>query len=82
MKVGEKLLKVLNKKYTPATTFPLKFGRYDLVLKTDDEGNAILLFIGEENEDGMIKGNRFTRVLVKDSSGKIVKDHWDNKGKV
>jgi hypothetical protein len=82
MKIGDKLLKQLNKTYTPSTTIPLKFGRYDLIIKTDDGGNPILLFIGKANEEGMIKGERFGRVLIKDPSGKVIKDHWDNKGKV
>ena len=82
MKIGDKLLKQLNKTYTPSATIPLKFGRYDLVIKTDDSGNPILLFIGEANEEGIIKGERFGRVLIKDPSGKVIKDHWDNKGKV
>ena len=51
-------------------------------MKTDEEGNALLLFIGEAQADGHIKGDRFARRLLKDSAGKIVKDHWDYKGKV
>ncbi|MBE9464237.1 hypothetical protein ACFP1I_06415 [Dyadobacter subterraneus] len=82
MKPGDKLLKEINKKYTPSTTIPLKFGRYDMVVKTNDEGYAILLFIGKADEDGIIKGNRFTRVLIKDSNGNTIKDHWDHKGKI
>lgn len=82
MKAGDKLLKELNKKYALSSTIPLKFGRYDLVIKTNGDGDAILLFMGKANEDGTIKGNRFSRILIKDSSGKIVKDHWDHKGKI
>jgi hypothetical protein len=82
MKIGDKLLKQLSKIYTPSATIPLQFGRYDLVIKTDDSGNPILLFIGKENEEGIIKGERFSRVLIKNPDGKVIKDHWDNKGKV
>jgi hypothetical protein len=82
MKIGDKLLKQLNKTYTPSVTIPLKFGRYDLIIKTDKYGNPILLFIGKANEEGIIKGERFSRVLIKDPDGKVIKDHWDNKGKV
>jgi len=81
MKIGEKLLKVLSKKYTPSDMVSARFERYDLAMKTDEEGNAVMLFIGKLNEEGVIKGNRFTRVLIKDPSGKIIKDHWDHKGK-
>lgn len=82
MKIGEKLLKELNKKYEPDRMVNKKFGRYDLAFKTDDEGNPILLFIGNENEEGKITGHRFGRVLIKDKEGKVIKDHWDNKGKI
>jgi hypothetical protein len=82
MKIGEKLLKVLNKTYTPSAMIPLKFGRYDIAFKTDESGNPILLFIGKANEEGIIKGDRFGRVLIKDAEGKVVKDHWDNRGTI
>ncbi|WP_240163626.1 hypothetical protein [Spirosoma taeanense] len=59
-----------------------KFGRYDLAMKTDEAGNPILLFIGQADEQGMIKGDQFTRRLIKDENGVTLKDHWDYKGKV
>jgi hypothetical protein len=82
MRIGAKLLKVISKKYPPASLIPARFERYDLAMKTDDEGNVVVLFIGNANDQGIIKGDRFTRVLVKDESGKLLKDHWDYKGKV
>ncbi|WP_266365545.1 hypothetical protein [Tellurirhabdus rosea] len=82
MKIGEKLLKQISKKYPPSDSVELRFGRYDVVLKTDEDGNADLLFIGEKTENGQIRGDRFHRRLLKDAEGKIVKDHWDYKGKV
>ncbi|WP_345248840.1 hypothetical protein [Nibrella saemangeumensis] len=81
MKIGEALQKKLAKKYEPSTMVSLKFNRYDVALKTDEEGNPILLFIGKADENGTIKGDRYTRRLVKDSSGAVIKDHWDYKGK-
>jgi hypothetical protein len=82
MRIGENLLKKLNKKYEPSTMVNLKFRDYDLALKTDEEGNPILMFIGKADESGMIKGDRYARRLLKDAEGKTVKDHWDYKGKV
>jgi len=82
MKIGESLLKHLNKKYEPARMVNFKFGRYDVAMKTDDEGNPMLLFIGKANEEGMIKGDHYSRRLLKDASGAVIKDHWDYKGKV
>ncbi|TDE14487.1 hypothetical protein [Dyadobacter psychrotolerans] len=81
MKIGEKLLKVLNKKYPPSEFVAVRFERYDLAIKTDSDGDAVVLFIGKANQEGVVKGNRFSRVLVKDASGKVLKDHWDHKGK-
>lgn len=82
MKIGEVLQKKLDKKYEPSAMVALKFNRYDVALKTDEEGNPVLLFIGRADEDGVIKGDRYVRRLVKDPSGAIIKDHWDYKGKV
>jgi hypothetical protein len=82
MKIGENLLKKLNKKYEPSSMVNLQFRGYDLALKTDDEGNPVLLFIGKANEAGIIKGDRYARRLLKDKEGKVIKDHWDYKGKV
>jgi hypothetical protein len=60
----------------------IKLRGYDLALKTDEEGNPILLFIGKANKEGIIKGDRYARRLLKNKDGKILKDHWDYKGKI
>ncbi|MGA0557927.1 hypothetical protein ACO2Q8_14815 [Larkinella sp. VNQ87] len=82
MKIGNRLLKHLTKKYEPSKLVSFRFGRYDVALKTDEEGNAVLAFVGQANEQGIIRGDQFTRRLVKDTSGAFIKDHWDYKGKV
>jgi hypothetical protein len=82
MKIGENLLKKLNKQYEPSSMVSIKFRGYDLALKTDEEGNPILLFIGKANKEGIIKGDRYARRLLKNKGGKILKDHWDYKGKI
>lgn len=81
MKIGDKLLKELSKRYLPDSTIDKKFGRYDLTFRTDAEGDPIMLFIGNRAPNGRIAGNRFTRVIVRDPSGKVLKDHWDAKGR-
>lgn len=81
MKIGDKLLKELTKRYEPDSTIDKKFGRYDLTFRTDTDGNPVMLFIGTRDADGRINGNRFTRVMVRDAEGKVVKDHWDAKGR-
>ena len=80
-KLGAPILKILNKKYPPSTLIEQRFGRYDLAFKTDEEGRPVLLFLGKMQENGKIRGERFSRTLIKDEKG-IVKDHWDNKGRV
>ncbi|SDE97480.1 hypothetical protein SAMN05216464_111142 [Mucilaginibacter pineti] len=82
MKIGPELSKVLSKTYEPSALIEMIFQRYDLVMKTDDAGRPVLLFIGKKNAQGKINGERFARRLLTDEDGNIVKDHWDHKGKV
>jgi hypothetical protein len=81
MKLGEELLKIVAKKYEPSTMVEVKFKGYDVSIKTDGDGNAILVFIGKKNEQGIIKGERYARTLKTDREGKRIKDHWELKGK-
>ena len=81
MKLNKAILNILTKRYKPLAVTQLKFRNYDLAVKTDDEGNAILLFLGKLNEQGIIKGERYARTLKKDREGNIIKDHWELKGK-
>jgi hypothetical protein len=81
MAIGEDLQKKLSKKFEPSTMVEMKYKGYDLAFKTDDEGNAVQLFIGKKTERETIKGERYSRILKKDGEGKILKDHWELKGK-
>jgi len=81
MALSEELQKKLGKKYEASSMIEMKFKGYNVSFKTDDEGNAILLFIGKKTEQGTIKGERYARTLKKDREGKIFKDHWELKGK-
>ena len=80
MSLGAAILKIINKKYPPSSFIERKFQRYDLGIKTDDEGNAIILFLGKKDESGNIRGRRYARRLVRDADNNIIKDHWDDKG--
>ncbi len=82
MKLGEPILKKLSRKYEPGTLIEDRFKEYDIRFKTDKEGNPVMLFIGKIKDNGDIKGERFTRVLKYDDDGNIIKDHWDNKGRI
>jgi hypothetical protein len=81
MKLNEDLQKKLSKRYEPSSMINMKFRSNDVAFKTDNNGNAVLLFIGKKNTEGLIKGNRYTRVLKHDANGNIIKDHWEMKGR-
>lgn len=81
MELGEEVLKILNKTYDSNSMIETKFKRYDLAFKTDEDGRPILLFMGQKDAEGKIKGERFARRLKFGSQGEVLKDHWDNKGK-
>ena len=81
MKIGDELRKKLSKTYEPSSMIDMEFKGNDLSFKTDAEGNPVLLFIGKRDETGIIKGERFSRTLKRDTNGQVIKDHWDLKGK-
>jgi hypothetical protein len=81
MKLGEGIIKLLSKRYDPDTMVEKTYKGNDLAFKTDSEGKPILLFIGERQAQGKIKGDRFARRHVTTDDGTVLKDHWDYKGK-
>jgi hypothetical protein len=81
MKLGEPIMKILNKIYEPSTMVEAKFKSYDLAFKTDVQGRPILLFIGKKDASGNIKGERFAFRLKQDAEGNYLKSHWEHKGK-
>lgn len=81
MKLKEPVLKILSKQYEPSAMVETTFKRYVLSMKTDEQGRPILLFIGQKDENGQIKGERYARRLKIAEDGTIIKDHWEHKGK-
>lgn len=81
MKLSDPLIKKLNQKQLPCTMIEMVYKGNDLSVKTDENGNAILLFIGKRNADGNIKGERYARTLKYDRNGQLIKDHWELKGR-
>jgi len=81
MALSDDIIKKLRKKFEPSTTTQLRYRSNDVVVQSDEEGNAIRLFIGKANDQGIIKGERYMRMLKKDKDGNIIKDHWERKGK-
>ncbi len=80
MKLSDELVKMLLKTFAPSALVDICFKGYDIALKTNEEINAILMFIGTKTPTGSIKGERFARSLKKDRDEKIIKDHWELKG--
>lgn len=81
MPLNDDLIKILCKTYEPSALINMRFKGNDIAFKTDKDGNAVLLFIGKLKGDGSIKGERYARTLNYDKNGKIIKDHWELKGK-
>lgn len=83
MALSEKLEAKLNKIYSAKTRVDDVFKGNDITFMTNEQGEPVTLFIGKRGEDGAIKGERYVRKIVRSEDGsKIVKSHWDNKGKV
>jgi hypothetical protein len=81
MSLSEDLVKKLAKKHEPTTLIHQRFRGNDIAFKTDEEGNAVQLFVGKADEAGNIRGDRYARTLKYDREGKLIKDHWERKGK-
>ena len=81
MKLSDELIKNPGKIYEPSCITNMQFKGKDLAFKADEEGRPILLFIGELTGAGTIKGERYACRLAVDSVGKVIKDHWELKGK-
>jgi hypothetical protein len=81
MKLGEQVMRMLDKAYEPDSLINRQVGRHDLTIQTDSQGRPLLLFIGRTDTKGRVRGERFSRTLQTDQAGNVVKDHWDNKGK-
>ena len=81
MRLSAGLQAKLAKKYSPSTMVDTQYNGKDVSFKTDAEGNPILAFVGRRTDEGTIRGDRYSRVLKRDQEGKVIKDHWDLKGK-
>lgn len=81
MSLGAELLKKLDQQFMPSTVVQLRHKGLDLSIKTDENGNAILIFIGKRDKNGTVKGERYVRTLLFNPHGVKVKDHWELKGK-
>lgn len=80
MAISEHLEKKLKQKLAASSLVEMKYKGNDLSVKTDAEGNAVMVFIGRRKPGGNIKGERYARRLLKSPSGETIKDHWELKG--
>jgi hypothetical protein len=71
----------LSKRHEPNSLLTSKYKGNDIMFKTDEDGNAVFLFIGQMTKQGKIKGERYARTLKMDIRGDVIKDHWELKGK-
>jgi hypothetical protein len=82
MSLSEHFQKQLAKKHPPSTMVETTYKGNDVAFRTDENGDAVLLFIGKRDErSGLIRGERYARRLKKDQNGAVIKDHWELKGK-
>jgi len=81
MTLSNDILKKLQRKFEPSSTTPFRYRSVDIVVQSDEQGNAIRIFVGKVNDKGVIKGDRYSRILKKDKEGNTIKDHWERKGK-
>lgn len=81
MALSNDLIKKLKAKFEVSTTNQFRYRNSDIVVQTDEEGNAVRAFIGKADNEGIVKGDRYSRTLKKDREGRIIKDHWERKGK-
>lgn len=83
MPLNSKLEYKLSKIFAPGTRIDDVYHGKDLTFVTNERGEPILLFIGKRQDDGSISGERYARKIVREpGSDKILKSHWDNKGKI
>ena len=81
MAIGSDLQKKLNKTFEASSTIEDSFRGNDLTILTNESGEATTVFIGKRRPDGSISGERYSRRIIRDQDGTIIKNHWDNKGK-
>jgi hypothetical protein len=81
MPINPKLQTILAKLYTPDSSVDLQYHGKDITILTNENGEAVTLFIGKRNEDGTITGERYARKFKTDSKTGKRSSHWDLKGK-
>src|SRR4051794_23551194 len=80
--IGKDLEAKLNKRYLASSRIDDIFRGNDITFFTNEFGEPVTLFIGARREDGNIVGECYVRRIKERDNTKIIKSHWDNKGKI
>lgn len=80
--IGKDLEAKLNKRYAVSSRIDDVFRGNDITFFTNEYGEPVTLFIGSRREDGNIVGECYVRRIKERNETKIIKSHWDNKGKI
>ncbi len=75
------LLKKLAGTFPSNTMVPLHFHGLDAFIRIGPDGLAWQLFLGKLDTSGRIRGERYVRTYKLDPDGRVIKDHWDLKGR-
>ncbi|HEY4651480.1 MAG TPA: hypothetical protein VIG72_08695 [Pontibacter sp.] len=83
MALNKKIEYYLQKTFAPDARLDERLLGKDITFFTNENGEAVTLFIGTRRPDGAIAGERYVRTIVRrPGSQEILKSHWDLKGKV
>jgi hypothetical protein len=81
MSLRPALLKKLAELYPPNEVVQLRFRGLDAAVRIGPDGRAWQLFLGKLDHTGRIRGERYVRTFKVDHGGRVIKDHWDLKGR-
>lgn len=63
MAIGVELEKKLRRKFEPSSMISMRYKNFDVMIRTNTDRNAVQLFMGKANAEGIIKGERYTRTF-------------------
>jgi hypothetical protein len=75
------LLKKLAQLYPPNELVQFQFKGLSAAVRIGPDGRAWQLFLGKLDPNGRIRGERYVRTYKEGPDGKVIKDHWDLKGR-
>jgi len=73
---------VITQKFKPDAFLEVMFDPYDIALRTNGHGQAILVIIGKKNSNGNLHGAQYARRFEFDSNDTLIADNWEYIGAV